>query len=191
MKLRILGGRFRSRKIPLPRKTVRPTKSIVRQRIFDIIMHRSKKPESFFDGFAGSGVMGLEAMSRDIPKVYFLDEDRKVIQHIEKFALLFQQDNQLFRTIKASITMIPKGRLVDVVFLDPPYHRATLLKGSLNRLSKQGWINKDTLIIFETTTETPIYFVEKFLKVSRHFSVGNSAVFFGHYPVSPEKLTTN
>ena len=188
MKLRILGGRFRGRKIPLPRKTVRPTKSIVRQRIFDIIMHRTKKPQSFFDGFCGSGVMGLEAMSRDIPSVYFLDEDRKVIQQVEKFALLFQQENQLFRTIKASITMIPIGRLMDVVFLDPPYHRSTLLKGSLNRLSKQGWINEESLIIFETSAATPIYFVEKFLRISRQFSLGNSSVFFGHYCSSKDLI---
>jgi 16S rRNA (guanine966-N2)-methyltransferase len=189
LKLRILGGKHRGRKISLPQKHIRPTKSLVRKRIFDIIMHQKKRPESFLDGFAGSGAMGLEAMSRGLSMVYFIDIDAKVIKHLEKFGSIFLGEDQIFRTIHSSITMIPRCKKpVDVVFLDPPYNRATLLKGALNTLSKRGWINSDSLVVFETSTATPIYFVEKFLRVSRHFSVGNSSIFFGHYTIVHAKL---
>ena len=87
----IIGGKFKRTKIEVPNKFVRPTSAIKREAIFSILESYSiknsieiYKKKSIIDIFAGSGLIGLEAISRGINKSYFIDNNHEVIKVLKK-----------------------------------------------------------------------------------------------------------
>ena len=123
--LRIIGGELRRRKIhgPPESATTRPITDLVREAVFNILRGHFEGA-SVYDGFAGTGTIGLEAVSRGASRVVFAERDRKVV------ALLERNIDELGvgdRCEVVSGDALGPGALgrcpspVDVVFLDPPY----------------------------------------------------------------------
>ena len=123
---RIIAGRGRGRRLKSPHGlATRPTGGRVRQTLFDILA-----PEvpgcRFLDAFAGSGAVGLEALSRGAARVVLVDTSRTAIEAIRENARalaaeggdldIFHQDARTALTALAR-----KGRRFDIVYLDPPY----------------------------------------------------------------------
>ena len=120
----ITAGKFKGRKIVAPdEKITRPTLSKVRQGVFNTLfsMIGEFQEKSFLDLFGGSGVMGLEALSRGFEDVVVFEKNPKVAQILKKnYSTLGLNPNL---KIGDSLKLLEKtGKFFDVIYIDPPYY---------------------------------------------------------------------
>ncbi len=155
--LKIVGGKHRGRTIATPEgQTTRPTSNRARESLFNILMHAnwtgdgtSPLVESrVLDAFAGSGALGLEALSRGAAHATFLDSDPAAIRLIGE-NLRKLGETAAARVIRADAARPPPGREpCDLVFLDPPY-RSGLAGPALAALAEAGWLEPDAIATVE------------------------------------------
>jgi 16S rRNA (guanine966-N2)-methyltransferase len=131
----------------------------VRESLFNILQNwLNFKGLMVLDLFAGTGALGLEALSRGAQHATFVENGRigqKLIQ--QNIALLKASDRSTLLTQDA--TKLTYGAPCDLVFLDPPYGKSLGQRALVNAL-EHGWITPDTLIVFEEVTiMTPKGFV--------------------------------
>ena len=163
--LRIIGGEWRSRRIPFAADTgVRPTADRVRETLFNWL--QGITPEAHcLDLFAGSGALAFEALSRGAASVTMVDEDLRVIQQLQQNAALLKTDKAAMKWSDALSFLneyepLPKqAKHYDIVFLDPPY-RDDIIGECTQRLEKSGWLASTAWIYMEcgadqTLTEIP------------------------------------
>ena len=145
--MRIIGGKHRSRVLKEFKDIgVRPTSDRARESLFNILSGRIEGA-SFLDLFAGTGAVGIEAISRGAEKVEFVDKDKQSLE-IVKFNLQSVKQNiePKFKDAKSYLTQTPLK--FDYIFLDPPY--AFNEEGELFNLIKQRQLlNGGGIIIFE------------------------------------------
>ena len=149
--MRIIGGLYRHRNIdfPLNAKT-RPTKDMVRQGIFNAIAP-DINGKTVLDLFAGSGAMGIEAISRGASKAIFIDHDYEAISCIKKnLSSLNITAFEVYRmeAQKALDFFASKQYVFDVVFLDPPYAE-NLFVLIIGRLINEGLLAQNGIIVLE------------------------------------------
>jgi 16S rRNA (guanine966-N2)-methyltransferase len=154
MTVRILQGSLRGKKLADHDAWVRPTSGYRRQMIFNRLHHA----EGFdaldklrvLDVFAGTGALGLEALSRGAAFVTFVEADMRTATKLETFI----QNNNLApktRVVRAAIPDIAPcpDQPFDLCFLDAPYGQ-NLVPKALSSLHAQGWVHSNTLYIAET-----------------------------------------
>ncbi len=167
--MRIVGGKFKGRAIAAPPgRETRPTGDRAREALFNILEHADWSPgvegRRVLDLFAGSGALGLEAMSRGAAFALFVETDpgaRGAIRdNIEALGLFGV--TRIHRRDATDLGHKPAGlgEPFDLVFLDPPYGKG-LGERALARLGEGGWITHDALIVFECgageTPQTPAF----------------------------------
>lgn len=162
--MRIVGGRFKGRAIAAPAgRDTRPTSDRTRESVFNVLAHADWSPglegRRVLDLFAGSGALGLEAMSRGAAFALFVETDAAargtVRDNIEALGLF--GTTRIHRRDATDLGVKPAGlgAPFDLVFLDPPYHKG-LGERALARLGEGGWISDDALIVYECAAdETP------------------------------------
>ena len=146
--LRIVGGRHRGRTIAAPEgQATRPTSSRARESLFNILAHAPWRGDGtsplidarVLDAFAGTGALGIEALSRGAAHATFLDSEPGVVKLIGE-NLRKLGETAKARVIRADATRPPPGReACDLVFLDPPY-RSGLAAQALAALTDAGWL---------------------------------------------------
>ncbi|CAH2601188.1 Ribosomal RNA small subunit methyltransferase D [Rhodovastum atsumiense] len=153
--MRIISGAFRGRGLVAPQGAVtRPTADRVRQALFDMLMHApwagrdALVGRPVLDAFAGSGALGLEALSRGASHATFLDRDRAAIAALRANVAGFHAEDRA-TILLADATRPPPGTPCALVFLDPPYHQS-LVPQAVAALRRAGWIAGDTLLVAET-----------------------------------------
>jgi 16S rRNA (guanine966-N2)-methyltransferase len=152
--LRIIGGEWRGRRLTFPEvEGLRPTTDRVRETLFNWLQPLIHGAHCL-DLFAGSGALGLEALSRGAAAVSFVDSERRAVQSLkENLALLrdergsVSQDDAL-----AFLRHTPPPHPFDVVFLDPPF-RQGLLQPCLQALCREGWLGDNARIYLEVEQE--------------------------------------
>jgi 16S rRNA (guanine966-N2)-methyltransferase len=147
--MRIIAGSAGRIAIKVPPAVARPTTDFVRQAIFSILGERVENAR-VLDLFAGSGAIGLEALSRGAASCVFVDEHRKACAVIGENLAKTRLDGG--RAVKAEVTSFLKRDVstYDLIFADPPYwkhhgdkdHVGNLLKSGLlaPRLAADGWL---------------------------------------------------
>ena len=155
--MRIIAGEFRGRRLKtLPGREGRPTADKLRETLFNII--RAEVPDSvFIYCYAGSGAVGLEALSRGARQVFLIEQDAAAARIIEQniFALGASlgvgQSAQLIRaSVKVGLRRLrAKGVRASICFLDPPYASLPEALSNLTWLSESALIVQDGLIILE------------------------------------------
>lgn len=159
--MRIIAGRFRGKHLIAPSDdSIRPTADRVRESIFDILASRlgaSFEGLRVLDLFAGTGAMGLEALSRGASSVVFVEtgaEARGLIRdHIEAFGV-----GGVAKLLRRDATALgPSGTMgaFDLVFLDPPYGQG-LAERALVSAREGGWIAPDATIVLEESAESAV-----------------------------------
>ncbi|MDG0807021.1 16S rRNA (guanine(966)-N(2))-methyltransferase [Pectobacterium brasiliense] len=150
--IRIIGGQWRGRKLPVPDSPgLRPTTDRVRETLFNWLAPVIQQARCL-DCFAGSGALGLEALSRYAAHATLLEMERAVAQQLtQNLALLRAEHAEVVNTDSLSWLAKP-GTPFDVVFLDPPF-RKELLNNTLALLEQQGWLAPDAWIYVETEAE--------------------------------------
>lgn len=119
--LQIIGGTLKKKKLKSPKglKT-RPTSSRLREALFNICQHKIEGAR-FLDLFAGSGAMGIEALSRGAEMALFIDNDRESTQCIRanlKDLNLVENSRVVMENV---IATLPKLGTYDIIYVDPPY----------------------------------------------------------------------
>jgi 16S rRNA (guanine966-N2)-methyltransferase len=155
--MRIVGGRHRGRRIEAPAGLeVRPTADRTREALFNIIEHgrfradgTSPLPDTrVLDAFAGSGALGLEALSRGAAHATFMDNNAIARSAIRANAKALGESARA-SILQADATTPPSAGLpCNVVFLDPPY-RSGLAPQALAALAARGWIADGALCSVE------------------------------------------
>lgn len=159
--MRIIAGRFRGRALASVGKGdssahLRPTTDRVRESLFNVLAHRHDLAGArVLDLFAGTGALGLEALSRGATHVTFVDDGRVAGQLIRKNIDLTdtRADTEFIRRDAARLGPCP-GEPCDLVFLDPPYGKA-LGQRALATAAEAGWIARDALIVWEENAPMP------------------------------------
>ncbi len=160
--MRIIGGTHRGTALTAVGKGdagahLRPTTDRVRESLFNVLQGgRFGDPISgarVLDLFAGTGALGLEALSRGAAHVTFVDDGRvagKLIR--DNIAKLRRGDDT--KLIAGNATRLPHGEPCDLVFLDPPYGQGLGGKALASAIAG-GWIAADALIVWEEATAQP------------------------------------
>jgi len=135
--IRIISGEFRHRQLSIPdSENCRPTMDKVREAVFSSLAEKVIN-STFLDLFAGSGAIGLEALSRGAKKVFFNEKDSKVMKYLSKNVLLLDPSQSKTIIIKKDYIdcinhLAQKNNVFDIVYLDPPYD----LKENVNIIVK-------------------------------------------------------
>ncbi|MGH9797711.1 MAG: 16S rRNA (guanine(966)-N(2))-methyltransferase RsmD [Candidatus Polarisedimenticolia bacterium] len=143
--MRLTGGEGRGRPLRGPRGTaVRPTADRVREALFDVLGARFEGSD-FLDGFAGTGAVGIEALSRGARLVTFLEKDRLMLRLIATNLEVGEWQGEP-EIVPGDVThsvhiLLDRGRRFEVIFLDPPYDRPAgpaLLEAAAGLLASSG-----------------------------------------------------
>lgn len=157
--MRIIAGRLRGRRLTAPLGDgTRPTSDRARQALFDMLMHSpwaegSLRDAHVLDVFAGTGALGLEALSRGASRVTFIENGKPAVAALRaNIAACKAEDGAT--VIVADARKAPRGQPASVVFLDPPYGLG-LVPAALTALAASGWIAPGALIVAEVGADEP------------------------------------
>jgi 16S rRNA (guanine966-N2)-methyltransferase len=149
--MRVIGGEFRSRVIKtLPGLDVRPTPDRLREALFNILASRLAGT-IFLDAYAGTGSVGIEALSRGAERAIFIEKNRKAVDVLrENLQALGLRDRSLILSGRASQNLA--GLKADICFIDPPYPLAMEYDMALTALSA----TPAKLVIAQHATRSPL-----------------------------------
>ena len=149
--MRVITGKARGRKLQtLSGNDVRPTTDIVKEAIFSIIQF-GIEGRVFLDAYAGSGQMGIEALSRGASKAVFLDSSRQSCEIVRKnLEITGLSENAVVKNTDTLSYITGTPEKFDIVFMDPPY-RTGILAQTLEKIPRA--MNKGGMIICEHPAE--------------------------------------
>jgi len=155
--MRIIAGTHRGRRLEAPPdEKIRPTADRVREALFSILAHRLDgfAGKRILDAFAGSGALGLEALSRGADSATFLDGDRKALALCRRNAEALElSDRANFLLADATSPPLAAGAC-DLILLDPPYGQG-LGEKALAALAEAGWVGPAALAVIEADRSHP------------------------------------
>ncbi|MEL2240048.1 16S rRNA (guanine(966)-N(2))-methyltransferase [Leclercia adecarboxylata] len=150
--IRIIGGQWRGRKLPVPDSPgLRPTTDRVRETLFNWLAP-SMVDARCLDCFAGSGALGIEALSRYAASATLLEMDRSVAQQLQQNLVTLKAAHARVVNTNSLAFLAQAGTPHDVVFVDPPFRKG-LLEETLTLLENNGWLANDALIYVESEVE--------------------------------------
>jgi 16S rRNA (guanine966-N2)-methyltransferase len=153
--MRIIAGRHRGRRLVAPPGTAtRPTADRVRQALFDMLRHAPWAGREVVEGarvldaFAGTGALGLEALSRGAAQASFLENDRTALPALRANIAACREEARC--TVLAADALRPPQapQPCTLIFLDPPYGEG-LMERALTALDAAGWIAPEAIICAE------------------------------------------
>lgn len=182
--MRVIGGEFRSRLLTAPPGSgTRPTSDRLRETLFNVLSSRIGGAR-FADLYAGSGAVGIEALSRGAHSCLFVERAVPAVAALRKNlqSLSIVQGVQLeARPVSKVLEALRAGNMLfDVVFLDPPYEAAAEYLGTLTALggAAQGLLNPDALVVAEHAKRTPLPERIAALRRTRLLEQGDAALSF-------------
>jgi len=175
--MRIIAGSAKGRKLAAPKgRHTRPTADRVKEAIFSVIAGRLAGSR-VLDPFAGSGALGLEALSRGALEAVMIENHgpsfRFLQQNLQHSAL---SGGQIYRGDCRKIIPSQKG-FFDLVFLDPPYNRGYLLQ-VLKLLLAGDLLAESATLVIETAAKEPEDFLLPDIIVDKESFYGDTAVYF-------------
>ena len=183
--MRIISGKFRGRKlIKFKKESIKPTKDKTRESIFNIIIsyfnfkNKNNLPLqglNVLDIFAGTGALGIEAISRGAKNVTFIEKSRDNLRILYK-NIDHLKINEKVKVIKRSIKNVKKiNEKFDIIFLDPPYQMDLIFKKTLKKILDFKILKKKTLIILEHSKKKKII-IPKVFEIVKEKNYGNSSL---------------
>ncbi len=172
-RLRIVAGKWRGRLLPVVDQAgLRPTSERVRETLFNWLSEEIVGSRCL-DLFAGSGALGLEALSRGASYVLMIDTVGAVTQVLKESATSLAADNVVIETIDAATLLerVPDNPF-DIVFLDPPYSD-DLLEHVALLLQSNGWLRPQSLVYVECDKKQPIPSLPENWRIEKDKVAGN------------------
>lgn len=148
--IRIIGGRFRRRRLPVPvAEGLRPTPDRVRETLFNWLAPRIEGAHCL-DLFAGTGALCLEALSRGAARVVMVERSPAVAEHLRDNVARLAAEGAEVRCMDALEYLAGRPEPFDIVFIDPPFAIASaMIADCANRLSRSRWLKDQALIYVE------------------------------------------
>ena len=185
-KIRIIGGQWRGRKLEVPDNLdLRPTPDRVRETLFNwLTMHL---PESrCLDLFAGSGALGIEAISRGAKQAVLVEKEYDIVQSLKEQVTVLATNKVEIICANTLAFLKRTASAFDIVFLDPPFNSDLLLNQSCILLEQQGWLNPHALIYLEMKRGSASPQLPDNWKIIRHKTAGQVAFFLAQKMVNDE-----
>ncbi len=176
--MRVIAGRAKGRQLQTPKgMSTRPTGAKVREAIFSVLASKITN-KRVLDVFAGTGAMGLEALSRGAKEATFIEKDRAaqkaLKQNIENIG--FCEEVKIFNGDCLKFLPDMRGPF-DLVFLDPPYN-----KGYVNKimplLAKPGFLAQEGIIVLETAAKEKEIPADDCWLLQKESKYGDTAVLY-------------
>ncbi|MFC4602286.1 16S rRNA (guanine(966)-N(2))-methyltransferase RsmD [Rhodococcus kronopolitis] len=155
---RIVAGVAGGRRLKVPAQGTRPTSERVREALFSSLSARiDLDGASVLDLYAGSGALGLEALSRGAEHVMMVDASAKAAAVVRENVAVLGLAGAVVRTAPAAAVVAGAAdREYDVVFLDPPYAVSEdEVAAVLGALVPGGWVGEGSLVVFERAVRAP------------------------------------
>ena len=176
--MRIVAGRFKGRTLAAPGDArLRPTSDKVRQALFNILEHAPFAADFALEGarvidlFAGTGALGLEALSRGAATCLFVEQEPAAIRALRANIAALRAQPQCEVRAGSVMQLGPAQAPLDLILLDPPYHSGA--GGvALDRLHRLGWIGAGTWIALETAHDEKVQV--KALEIETERKVGTA-----------------
>ena len=186
--MRIISGELKGRKIfEPPDRTTRPLKDLVKESIFNIVMHSNKisidlKNSNILDLFSGVGSFGIEALSRGSKYVTFIENYTEVLQILRKNIQKLNLDNKCEIFSEDIINMLNFKKLnkkFELIFLDPPFNEKNINK-ILLKIYDSKILKKNGILIIHRKINTNDKLIPKF-NIIEEKKYGLSKIMFGNY----------
>jgi 16S rRNA (guanine966-N2)-methyltransferase len=183
--VRIVGGALRGRRIQVPDRGVRPTSERTREAVFDVLGPKLIVDALVLDLYAGTGALGIEALSRGAARVDFVERSRLVARALRgNLADLGLATRSQVHEADLARIELPAGLAgpFDLVFLDPPYAGSAGARW-LERLSRSRWPEGGGLIVYERRKSVVVE-VPPPLKLATERTYSETTVAFYHAPAA-------
>jgi len=170
--MRIVGGRLRGRALTPPKsQAVRPTADRLRESLFNILAHGYGDPVTgarALDLFAGTGALGLEALSRGATFTLFVDDgaEARALMRANVEALGLGGVSRIFRRDATKLGAVHPLEPFSLVFADPPYGQG-LAQKALTSARDGGWLTPDALAVVEEAAGAGFTAPEGFTELER------------------------
>jgi 16S rRNA (guanine966-N2)-methyltransferase len=153
--LRIIGGSWRGRRLRFPPSPeIRPTPDRVRETLFNWLAGRVSGARCL-DLFAGSGALGLEALSRGAAHVTFVERDAHAARELDaRLAQWGASERARVVAMDARRFLAGPAQVFDIAFLDPPF-ASELVEVAAALLERAGWLSSGALIYVERAAQSP------------------------------------
>ena len=155
--MRIVGGELRGRRLSAPRgRALRPTSERVREALFDVLERGLDRAAPFagsrvVDVFAGTGMLGFEALSRGATHACFVERDGAALAQLRRTAERLGLGDRVTVVRRDATRLGPAAAPCRCAFLDPPY-RSGLAASALARLAAGGWLDDGAVAVVEHRT---------------------------------------
>jgi len=158
--MHIIAGEFRRQKVLTPKGDItRPTSGRLRETVFNICQGYIQE-SNFLDICAGSGAMGLEAISRGARRATFIDDNLLAIRAIQdniKQCKATERSQVIHKdAIKALVELEAEGAFFDICYLDPPYHQPELLRQIIEFLDQSTLLAEGAMLFIEDSANSLI-----------------------------------
>jgi 16S rRNA (guanine966-N2)-methyltransferase len=176
--LRVIGGRFRSRKLKsVPGQAVRPTPDRLRETLFNVLAPRLEGAV-FLDAYAGSGAVGIEALSRGAKRVIFIERNAQAVAVTRENLRSLGIEGEAILVRGSAATLLRNYR-PDIAFIDPPYEDTKEYAKSLLAVSGTGC----PVIIAQHASRIALEDVYGALKRMRVLKQGDNSLSFYEQPL--------
>lgn len=186
--MRVVGGQFRGRPLATPKdERLRPTSDRVREAVFNILLHGvpdvSLEGAKVLDLFAGTGALGIEALSRGAASCLFVEQDAEarglIRRNIEAFGLAGV--TKIFRRDATDLGPAGNRDQFTLLFADPPYGRG-LAEKALAAASQGGWLADGAIAVVEEAERSELTLPDPFEVIDRRVWGGTQVVFARYEP---------
>lgn len=178
IKLKIISGYLKRHSIEITKnENLRPVLTRVRQTIFDILFNLIFIENTLIaDICCGSGILGIESLSRGASKCHFFDINKKTIEELKKNC----NNLSIFPSCKfwnKNALTPPMGEPLDIIFLDPPYESNFLIKKILRRFRDTKWINEKTILVISMDKKFKHNLLEEY-NLLKETTISSSSIYF-------------
>lgn len=163
--MRVIAGRFKSRCLKAPRgMDTRPSSDRLRESLFSILGWERMQGIRVLDLFAGTGALGIEALSRGAAQAVFIDQHPEALKalHDNIKTLGLEKESRILRwDIRKNLRCLRDEAPFDLIFMDPPYGKG-LTAIALSHLQSSGLVHAASLLVCEHTEDDPLSTIQGF-----------------------------
>ena len=172
-KIKIIGGKWKGTNLTfLNELELRPTGNRIRETLFNWLQPNIQG-SICLDLFAGSGCLGLEALSRGASKCVMVEKNKRVINHLTKNIEKLSSSTELIHDDALNyLSSKELSKTFDIVFLDPPFDSA-IYESTMRTLELNHWLSRDALIYVEARSDSSMFRIPDNWSLSREQVAGN------------------
>ena len=191
--MRIIAGKFRSQPITAPKGwDTRPTSDRLRETLFNVLAARIEGAV-FADLFAGTGAVGIEALSRGAGHVYFVENSRVALaalrSNLGRFPVASLCSVEEGGTLPLLRRLAKQKVTLDVVFLDPPYRDAASYSDTLELLGGIALLSEGATVVAEHSRRIPL--AARYGRLIQYRSLKQGEACLSFFSIAPKELTPN